>query len=89
MAAQIAVGYDTGQGQGYQRIVNLSGKHPPSQVRLRHGDSRGHWEGDTSVVETMNFSSKFTFRAGFGGPVQTERSSNGIGVSTRTRLNTR
>ena len=64
----IAVGYDTGQGQGYQRIVNLSGKHPSSRVRLRHGDSRGHWEGDTLVVETTNFSSKFTFRAGFGGP---------------------
>ena len=64
----IAMGYDTGQGQGYQRVVNLSGNHPPSQVRLRHGDSRGHWEGDTLVVETTNFSPKFTFRAGFRGP---------------------
>ena len=58
----IAIGYDTGQGQGYQRVVNLSGKHPPSQIRLRHGDSRGHWEGQTLVVETANFSPKFTFR---------------------------
>ncbi len=64
----IAFGYDTGQGQGYQRIVNLSGKHPPSQIRLRHGDSRGHWEGQTLVIETTNFSPKFTFRAGRGGP---------------------
>ena len=60
----IAIGYDTGQGQGYQRVVNLSGNHPPSQVRLRHGDSRGHWEGRTLVIETTNFSPKFTFRAG-------------------------
>ena len=32
----IALGYDTGQGQGFQRVVNLGGTHPPSQVRLRH-----------------------------------------------------
>ena len=58
----IAIGYDTGQGQGFQRIVYLSGSHPASQVRLRHGDSRGHWEGDTLVIETTNFSPKFPFR---------------------------
>ena len=58
----IAMGFDTGQGQGFQRIINLSGNHPASQIRLRHGDSRGHWEGQTLVIETTNFSSKFTFR---------------------------
>ena len=63
----IAIGYDTGQGQGFQRIINLSGHHPPSQVRLRHGDSRGHWEGQTLVIETTNFSPKFTFRPARGG----------------------
>ena len=63
----IALAYDTGQGQGYQRIVNLSGKHPPSRIRLRHGDSRGHWEGDTLVIETTNFSPKFTFSPVRGG----------------------
>ena len=60
--SSIAIGYDTGQGQGYHRIVNLGGSHPPSQVRLRHGDSRGRWEGRTLVVETTNFSPKFTYR---------------------------
>ena len=60
----IAMGYDTGQGQGFQRIIYLGGDHPPSQVRLRHGDSRGRWEGQTLVIETTNFSPKFTFRAG-------------------------
>ena len=54
----IAMGFDTGQGQGFQRIINLSGSHPSSSVRLRHGDSRGRWEGDTLVIETTNFSAK-------------------------------
>ena len=61
-ADSIALGYDTGQGQGYQRVVYLSGNHPPGQIRLRHGDSRGHWEGETLVIETMNFSPKWPFR---------------------------
>lgn len=60
----IAFAYDTGQGQGFQRVIYLSGNHPPTQIRLRHGDSRGHWEGETLVIETTNFSPKFTFRPG-------------------------
>ena len=58
----IAIGYDTGQGQGFQRLISLSGTHPARQIRLRHGDSRGHWEGNTLVIETTNFSPKFPFR---------------------------
>ena len=51
----IAIAYDTSQGQGFQRVIYLSGSHPPSQIRLRHGDSRGRWEGDTLVIEATNF----------------------------------
>ena len=58
----IAIGYDTGQGQGFQRVVYLGGSHPASQIRLRHGDSRGRWDGDTLVIETTNFSPKFPYR---------------------------
>jgi hypothetical protein len=58
----IAIGIDTGQGQGYQRIVYLGGSHPPKSVHLRHGDSRGRFEGQTLVVETTNFSPKFPYR---------------------------
>lgn len=58
----IAIGVDTGQGQGFQRVVYLSGNHPPSNIRLRHGDSRGHFEGNTLVVETTNYSPKFPIR---------------------------
>jgi len=58
----IAIGYDTGQGQGFQRIIYLGGNHPPTQIRLRHGDSRGRWDGETLVIETANFSPKFPFQ---------------------------
>ena len=58
----IAIAIDTGQGQGYQRVVYLSGSHPASNIRLRHGDSRGRFEGNALVVETTNFSPKFPFR---------------------------
>jgi hypothetical protein len=58
----IAIGVDTGQGQGFQRVVYLSGSHPPSNIRLRHGDSRGHFEGNSLVVETTNYSPKFPVR---------------------------
>ena len=58
----VAIGIDTGQGQGYQRVVYLTGKHPPASIRLRHGDSRGRYEGNALVVETTNFSPKWPFR---------------------------
>jgi hypothetical protein len=58
----VAIGIDTGQGQGYQRVVYLTGKHPPASIRLRHGDSRGRYEGNSLVVETTNFSPKWPFR---------------------------
>ena len=61
-ADSIAIAYDTGQGQGFQRIVNLGGSHPPGRIRLRHGDSRGRWEGETLVIETTNFSHKFPYQ---------------------------
>ena len=34
----------------------------PENLRLWHGDSRGHWDGDTLVVRTKNFSPKSSFR---------------------------
>jgi len=45
------------------RIVPVDGrKHLPGAVRPWMGDSRGHWEGDTLVVETTNFSDKNLYR---------------------------
>ena len=45
------------------RVIPLDGRpHVDGRIRLWHGDSRGHWEGDTLVVEPRNFSKKTSFR---------------------------
>jgi hypothetical protein len=45
------------------RFIPLDGRpHVPGSVRQWLGDSRGHWEGDTLVVETTNFSDQAEFR---------------------------
>ena len=44
------------------RIINLDGRpHLPASLRGWQGDSRGHWEGRTLVVDTTNFSTKNDF----------------------------
>jgi hypothetical protein len=41
------------------RVIPLDGRpHLPPTVRLWNGDSRGHWDGTTLVVDTTNFSDK-------------------------------
>jgi hypothetical protein len=65
--------YQIVQGPGYvsifvemihdARVIPTDGRpHLPSNVRQWLGDSRGHWEGDTLVVETTNFTDKTNFR---------------------------
>jgi hypothetical protein len=44
------------------RVIPLDGRpHLDDRVRVWNGDSRGHWEGDTLVVDTTNFSPKSDF----------------------------
>jgi hypothetical protein len=61
------------QGQGYVaimqemihdvRIIPTDGSpHIASNIRQWFGDSRGHWEGDTLVVDTTNFTNRTAFR---------------------------
>ena len=44
------------------RIIRMNAKHISPNVRQWLGDSVGHWEGDTLVVDTTNFTDKTRFR---------------------------
>jgi hypothetical protein len=58
----ISMFYDVGQGEGWQRnIVMNRSPHLPAAIRQWYGDSRGHWEGDTLVIDVTNFSPKTDF----------------------------
>jgi hypothetical protein len=63
----ISIFYDVGQGQGWQRNIVMNGSsqfsaHLPAGIRQWFGDSRGHWEGNTLVIDVTNFSPKYDFR---------------------------
>jgi hypothetical protein len=59
----ISLFYDTGQGQGWQRNVVMNGSsHLPSNIRQWWGDSVGHWEGNTLVVDVTNFTPKTSYQ---------------------------
>ena len=61
------------QGPGYVAVLQEmihdtriiptdNSSHAPSSVRQWMGDSRGHWEGNTLIVDTTNFTGKTAFR---------------------------
>ena len=59
----VSIFYDMNQGQGWQRNIVMNGSpHLPASIRQWFGDSRGHWEGNTLVVDVTNFSPKTDFQ---------------------------
>jgi hypothetical protein len=44
------------------RIVPMDGRPRSASMGRWMGDPRGHWQGDTLVVDTVNFSDKISFR---------------------------
>jgi hypothetical protein len=59
----ISMFYDLNQGQGWQRNIVMNGSpHLPANIRQWYGDSHGHWEGNTLVIDVTNFSPKTDFQ---------------------------
>ena len=62
------------QSNNDTRIIPLDGRpHLPRQVGQWLGDARGHWEGNTLVVDTTNFSDKRDWRGSTSGMHLVER----------------
>jgi hypothetical protein len=48
------------------RLVRMNAQHLPKSIRRWMGDSVGHWEGDTLVIDATNFSEKTHFSGSTG-----------------------
>jgi hypothetical protein len=44
------------------RVIRMNGQHEPSSIKRWLGDSIGHWDGDTLVIDTTNFRAETAFR---------------------------
>ena len=71
------------------RIIPLDGSpHPGAGVKSYMGDARGHWEGNTLVVETTNFLPNKTGIGLNGGGTPTSEALKVTERFTRTGVNT-
>jgi hypothetical protein len=72
-AQDINIHFQIMQGPGYvvidqeinhdTRVIPTDGRpHLPQNIRQLQGDSVGHWEGDTLVIDTTNFTNRTAFR---------------------------
>jgi hypothetical protein len=56
------------------RVIPVDGRpHLPSSIRQYQGDSRGHWQAGTLVIETTNFLRETSFRGSSANLRLTER----------------
>jgi hypothetical protein len=55
------------------RIIRIDDQHTPTAIRKWMGDSVGHWEGDTLVIETKNLRPEQGFAGASENAVFTER----------------
>ena len=55
------------------RHIHLNAQHIPASMKLWMGDSIGHWDGDTLVVETTNLRPEQGLRGGAATQKVTER----------------
>ena len=60
-----------GNIHSYRQIFMDGRPHPKDLDPTWYGDSRGHWEGDTLIVDTIGFNDKFWFD--FAGHPHTEK----------------
>ncbi len=44
------------------RVIRIGGPHLPPTIRKWMGDSVAHWDGDSLVIDTTNFTNKTQFR---------------------------
>jgi hypothetical protein len=78
----ISMFYDVGMGHAWQRNIVMDGSpHLPANIRQWYGDSRGHWEGNTLVIDVTQFQSENRFsgvprKLAFGGALDADRPDN-------------
>jgi hypothetical protein len=64
------------------RIIAVDGtSHPPAAIRLWNGDSRGHWDGNTLVVDITNYNDKSSIATNIA-----SQAMRGIGQSERLHV---
>ena len=68
------------------RIVRMTQAHLPTSIRKWMGDSVGHWEGDTLVVDTANFTEETRYRGSTGNLHVVERFTRVDGESLKYRF---
>jgi hypothetical protein len=66
VAVEVEMVHDT-------RLLRVGGAHEPASLRKWMGDSVAHWEGETLMVDTVNFRPDQTFRGATANMHVTER----------------